>query len=288
MLIFFLLALFEGEFLNMGVDAGSLGRGSTGLVYPVTTYNNPASILILPPGGDLTGSSLFGGLANLVCGGISLRGEDSGYGFNFILHTVGDIHYTLNALDDTDGDGQLDYGEELNEDLISYFSSREGALFSSYARYFGDFAVGVRLKFIYRRIYNEVAYGAGTDIGVILDRGNYAVGAMIRDITTSPIFWEGRTEHIAPSYLLGCGMRREIGSVDVLLEANIMFDDYGFNHLLGFEIGINKWLDFRAGFLYEQLTAGIGLERFPFSVDYATVIHPDLMVSHRVSLLYDF
>ncbi len=276
----------------MGVDAGSWGRGATGFVYPITTYQNPASSLILAPGGNLTGSKLFGDLANLISGGISLRGEDFGLSFNFLLHSVGNIHDTRNALIDIDGgvDGELDeeLGEELDESKITYFSSREGALIGSYARGFGDFMVGASLKFIYKRIGGVAAYGAGTDIGVIFNRGSYSVGALIRDFTTSPIFWEGRTEHIAPSYLLGIGIKRKIASFDVLMELDVLGDDYGFNHNLGLEIAINKWLSFRSGFINTQLTAGVGLVRLPVSIDYAANIHPELPMSHRVSILYKF
>lgn len=287
-MILLLFALFEGEFLNVGIDAGSWGRGSTGLVYPITSYLNPAASLILQPGGNCTGSRLFGDLANLIAGGVNMKGEDFGFSVNFILHSVGDIHYTMNALLDLDGDGELDIGEELDEDLITYFSSREGALIGSYARWFGELSAGVALKFIYKRILNEVAYGAGTDIGFIYNKGHFSVAALIRDFTTSPIIWKGRTEHIAPSYLLGFGVRRMIGTVDVLMELDLIQDDYGFNHHLGIEVGINKWLIARSGFINEQLTAGIGLRRTPVSVDYAANIHPELPLSHRVSILYAF
>lgn len=288
MMLIILLSLFEGEFLNLGIDAGSWGRGATGLVYPTTSYNNPASLLILEPGGNLTGSRLFGELANLVAGGLNFKSGDYGFGAGFLLHTVGDIHDTRSALIDEDGDGEMDEGEELDGDRITYFSSREGALIGSYAKRFGNLALGANLKFIYKRIKDEVAYGAGTDVGVIFDRDSYSIGALIRDFTTSPIFWEGRTEHIAPSYLLGLGMKRKIGSVLVLMELDLLQDDYGFNHHLGLEVEINRWLSVRSGFINKQLTAGVGLTRMPISVDYAVNVHRDLPLCHRVSILYTF
>lgn len=287
-MLLILFALFEGEFLNVGVDAGSWGRGATGLVYPITPYKNPASLLVLAPSSYFTGSKLFGDLANLISGGINLKGDGFGLGLNFILHSIGDIHDTRNALIDLDGDGVLDEGEELDEGKITYFSSREGALIGSYARGFGDFYLGASLKFIYKKIGDESAYGAGSDIGIILNRGSYSIGALIRDFTTSPIFWEGRTEHIAPSYLLGIGIKRKIASFDVLMELDVLVDDYGFNHNLGLEIAINKWLSFRSGFINTQLTAGVGLVKLPVSIDYAANIHPELPMSHRVSILYKF
>lgn len=287
-MLLIILSLFEGEFLNMGVDAGSWGRGATGFVYPITTYQNPASSLILAPGGNLTGSKLFGDLANLISGGISLRGEDFGLSFNFLLHSVGNIHDTRNALIDLNDNEELDEGEELDEDKITYFSSREGALSGSYAKGFGDLLIGISLKFIYKRIGYETAYGAGTDIGIVFNRGSYSIGALIRDFTTSPIFWNGRTEYIAPSYLLGIGMKRTVASFDVLMELDLLVDDYGFNHHLGVEVAINRWLAVRSGFINTQLTAGVGLVRSPISVDYAANIHPELPLSHRVSILYSF
>lgn len=288
MILLILIGLFEAEFLNIGVDAGSWGRGATGLVYPITPYKNPASLLVLSSSAYITGSKLFGELANLISGGANLKGNGYGFGLTFVLHSVGDIHDTRNALIDLDGDGELDDGEELDESKITYFSSKEGALIGSYARNFGDFLLGASLKFIYKRIGNEQAFGAGTDVGIILNRGFYSIGALIRDFTTSPIFWEDRTERVAPSYLLGVGLNRKIGSFGVLMELDVMQDDYGFNHHLGLEIKVNKWLSIRGGFINTNLTAGIGLIKTPFTVDYASNIHPDLPLSHRVSLLYNF
>lgn len=285
-MILILFALFEGEFFYLGVDAGSWGRGATNLAYPVTSYQNPASTLLLKDGVNLTGSKLFGDLANLVSGNFHMNREKYGIGFDFVLHSVSDIENTTNALIDEDGDGELDPGEELDEDLITYFSAREGAVIGSYARKYRDFIAGVGVKFLYKRIGDEVSYGAGSDAGIIYRKDFYSVALMVRDLTTSPLFWDGRTEHIAPSYMLGMGMNRKIGNWDVLMEIDLIQDDYGFNHRLGLEAGVNEWLSFRTGFINDQLTAGAGLKKFPFAVDYAVNIHSDLPMSHRITLLY--
>ncbi len=285
-MLLLLIALFEGEFFTLGVDAASWGRGSTGLAYPTTGYKNPAAVLILPRGGNFTGSRIF--FANLISGGVNFKGENFGIGAHFVFHSVGDIHDTRNALIDLNGNGVLDENEELNESRITNFSSREGAFTTSYARLVGDLSVGLNLKFIYKRIKDQLAFGAGTDIGIIYEMDSYSIGAAIKDLTTSPIFWKGRTEHIAPSYQLGVGMKREVGSIDLLLEVDLIQDDYGFNHHLGLEASINKWLRVRTGFINNQLTAGIGLEKFPFSVNYAVNVHPCLPLGHRISILYNF
>ncbi len=281
-----LLAVFEGEFLLVGVDAGSWGRGSTGIAYPTTGFKNPASSLVLEPCVYFTGSRMFGDLANVLSGGINLRQSDYGFGFHFVFHSVGDILDTRNAWDDLDGDGLPDPGEEIYPDSISNFSAREGALLSSYSRRFGSFSVGIGLKFIYKRIHEAVAVGAGADLGVIYQMGGYSIGASIKDFTSSPLYWDGRTEHIEPSYRIGCGFTKKIGNVPVLMEVNLIQDDYGFNNHLGVEIGMNEWLKVRAGFFNNQVTTGFGIEKRPFLVDYALNLHTYLELSHRVSLLY--
>lgn len=281
-----LLSLFEGEFFLVGVDAGSWGRGSTGLAYPTTGYKNPASSLVIDPCVYFTGSKLFGDLANFLSGGVSINQGDYGLGVHFVFHSVGDFTYTIGTWDDEDRDGDYDPGEEIYEELKSSFSSREGAVFSTYSRWVGDFSVGIGLKFIYKRIHEAVAVGAGTDLGIIYQKEEFSIGAAIKDITTSPLFWDGRTEHIAPSYLIGFGFKKKIGSIPVLMEVDLFHDDYGFNHNTGVEIGMNEWLKFRTGFFNDQLTAGFGIEKLPFLVDYALNIHSDLLMSHRVSLLY--
>lgn len=282
-----LLALFDGELFLVGIDAGSLGRGSTGLAYPSTGYKNPASSLILEPFVYLTGSRMFGDLANVLSGGINLQQGEYGLGVHFVFHSVGDLHDTRGTWNDIDGDGYPGPGEKIYEELKSSFSSREGAVFATYSRWVGDFSVGMGLKFIYRRIHDAVAVGAGADIGVIYQMEEYSIGAAIKDITTSPIFWEGRTAHIAPSYQIGFGFNQKIGKIPVLMEVDLIQDDYGFNHYWGLEVDMNEWLDLRAGFINNnQLTAGFGIEKMQFLVDYAVDIHKDMLTSHRVSLLY--
>lgn len=287
MIFLALFALFEGEFLNLGVDAGSWGRGATGYAYPSSGYHNPASGLILQSRVNLTGSQLFGGLSNLISGGINIKKKNYAANVQMVLHSTGDIHYTGNALIDQDGDGELDPGEELDTDSITYFSSREGALLATYAKKIGGISTGVRLKFLYKKIRNATAFGTGLDIGFSYSLKNYIMAAGVDNITTSPIFWEGRTEHIAPSYKIGLGMQREIGNAQILTEVDLIFDDYGFNHHLGSEIIINELIKFRFGFINEQLTAGAGISRGPFLIDYAVNIHRDLLMCHRISIGYN-
>jgi hypothetical protein len=281
-----ILSLFEGEFFLVGVDAGSWGRGSTGLAYPTTGYKNPASSLVIEPCVYFTGSKLFGDLANFLSGGISLNQSNYGLGVHFVFHSVGDIHDTRDAWDDLDGDGYPDPGEPIYEELKSSFSSREGAVISSYSRWIGDFSVGIGLKFIYKKILDAAAVGAGTDFGIIYQKEEFSLGAAIKDITTSPLFWEGRTEHIAPSYHIGLGFKKKIVKIPVLMEVDLFQDDYGFNHNTGVEVGMNEWLKLRAGFFNDQLAVGFGIEKLPFLVDYALNMHDDMLMSHRVSLLY--
>ena len=281
-----LLALFEGEFFLVGVDAGSWGRGSTGIAYPTTGFKNPASSLVLEPCVYFTGSRMFGDLANVLSGGINLRQSDYGFGVHFVFHSVGDILDTRDTWDDIDGDGYPDPGERIYEGLDEIFSSREGAIFATYSKWVGNFSVGMGLKFIYRKIYDAVAVGAGADLGIIYQMEEYSIGAAIKDITTSPVFWEGGTDHISPSYQMGIGFKKKLGKVPVLMEVNLIQDEYGFNHHLGIEIAMNEWLKLRAGFLNDQVTTGFGIEKRPFLVDYALNMHPDLLMSHRVSLLY--
>lgn len=280
------LALFEGEFLLVGVDAGSWGRGSTGIAYPTTGFKNPAASLVLEPCFYFTGSRMFGDLANVLSGGINLRQKDYGFGVHFIFHSVGDILDTRNAWDDLDGDGLPDPGEEIYPDSISNFSAREGAILSSYSKWIGSFSVGIGLKFIYRKIHDVAAVGAGADLGIIYQMEEYSIGAAIKDITTSPVFWEGGTDHIPPSYQVGIGFNKKLGNVPVLMEINLIQDENGFNNHLGVEVDMNEWLMLRAGFFNDQVTAGFGIEKRPFLVDYALNLHQYLMMSHRVSLLY--
>jgi hypothetical protein len=282
-----LLALFEGEFFLVGVDAGSWGRGSTGIAYPTTGFKNPASSLVLEPCVYFTGSKMFGNLANVLNGGINLRRKDYGFGVHFVFHSVSDIYDTREAWEDIDGDGYPEPGEPIYYDLDEIFSAREGAVFATYSKWIGNFAVGIGLKFIYRGILDAVAVGSGADIGIIYQMEEYSIGFAVKDFTASPVFWEGGADHIPPSYHLGIGFNKRLGEIPVLMEVNLIQDEYGFNNHLGIEFGLNEWLDIRAGFINNQVTTGFGIKKRPFLVDYALIMHPDFLISHRVSLLYE-
>ncbi|MEO0293893.1 MAG: hypothetical protein ABIN61_06715 [candidate division WOR-3 bacterium] len=286
MIFFLLFSVFEGEFFLVGIDAESWGRGGSGVVYPTTGYKNPASSLIMDPILYLNGSKLFGDLANFISGGLSLNQIDYGFGIHFILHSVGDIYDTRNAWNDENESGYPEEGEEFYDGLKSSFFSRESALLATYARWIGNFSVGMGVKFIYKKIQNALAVGAGVDVGIIYEMENYSIGGVIRDIFTSPLFWDGRTEYIEPSFLLGMGFKRKVGRMPILFEVDLLKDDFGVNHNLGIEIGLNDWLKIRGGFFNDQLTLGCGVMKKEFNVNYALSLHSDLLISHRVSLSY--
>jgi len=215
---------YSNEFLNIGVGARALGMGKVqaSLATDATAgYWNPAGLVNLKSKYDavLMHSELFSGIVKNDYASFAMPlDEKSSIGASIVRIGVDDIADTRNLINSY---GYIDYSK------ITYFSVADYALLLSYARKVSNvegLSIGVNGKIIYRN-YGDFAnaYGFGIDAGVQYNRGNWRLGLLARDITTTFNAWQinadefkiaanpgaevpkGGSEITLPRFILGVG-----------------------------------------------------------------------------------
>ena len=180
---------YSNEFLNIGVDAQSIGM-SNAVVSSTSdvnsTYWNPAGLLQLKDKQiSLMHSNYFANIAtyNFVAYATPID-DESALGFSMIRFGVDDILDTTQLIDDQGN---------INFDRINLFSTADYAFLFSYARRlkFKNLNYGVNIKII-RRIIGDFSssWGFGMDFGIqFKTSNNWNFGLMARDITTTYNSW---------------------------------------------------------------------------------------------------
>lgn len=179
---------FSNEFLNIGVDAASLGMG--GAVIALTDdvnsgYWNPAGLLKVEKKQiSLMHANYFANIATYNYAAFATPlDKNSAVGVSLIRFGVDDILNTTQLIDDQ---GNIDF------DRISLFSAADYAFTVSYARNLplDGLSIGANAKII-RRIIGDFAssWGFGIDLGAQFNKGPWQIGIMVRDITTTYNVW---------------------------------------------------------------------------------------------------
>jgi hypothetical protein len=195
---------YSNEFLNIGVGGRALGMGKVqaSLANDATAgYWNPAGLVNLKNKYDavLMHSELFSGIVKNDYAGFAMPLDDkTTIGASIVRVGVDDIANTLELVNSY---GYIDYNK------ITYFSVADYALLLSYARKIGNVegvSVGVNGKIIYRNVGDFAnAYGFGIDAGVQYNHGNWRLGLLARDITTTFNAWQINTEAFKSSANVG-------------------------------------------------------------------------------------
>jgi len=180
---------YSNEFMNIGVDAASLGMSSAVVGHTSdvnSSYWNPAGLVQIEDNQlSLMHSSYFANIANYNYIAFAKPLDSrSAIAVSFIRFGVDDILDTTQLIDEQ---GNVNY------DRINLFSAADYALTFSYARKLPITGInyGVNAKVI-RRIIGDFAssWGFGLDLGIqFQSNNNWNVGLMIRDITTTFNAW---------------------------------------------------------------------------------------------------
>ncbi|WP_213522095.1 PorV/PorQ family protein [Nonlabens sp.] len=187
---------YSNEFLNIGVDAAALGRSNAVVASSDnvnSVYWNPAGLMRMKEQEvSLMHSSYFANIAQYNYAAFAMPIDDlSAFGFSVIRFSVDDILNTTQLIDDQ---GNINY------DRISTFSTADWAFTFSYAREskLDGLSYGANAKVI-RRVIGEFAtsWGFGFDIGLQFKRGDWEIGVMARDITTTYNTWTINEEKFA-------------------------------------------------------------------------------------------
>lgn len=179
---------YSNEFLNIGVDAAALGM-SNAVVASTNDVNagywNPAGLMRVEQQEiSVMHANYFANIAQYNYGAFAMPIDDfSAFGFSVIRFSVDDI---LNTTQLIDQQGNINY------DRISTFSTADWAFTMSYAReaQLDGFTYGANVKVI-RRVIGDFAnsWGFGFDAGAQFKRGDWELGIMARDITTTYNTW---------------------------------------------------------------------------------------------------
>lgn len=180
---------YSNEFLNIGVDARSIGMANA-VVSSIddvnSTYWNPAGLLNIERDEiSLMHSNYFANIANynFISYARSIDNE-SAIGFSLIRFGVDDILDTTQLID---SQGNIDFNR------IELFSAADYAFLLSYAKRNNllNLNYGINVKII-RRIIGDFAssWGFGFDFGIQHQNQNgWKFGLMARDITTTFNNW---------------------------------------------------------------------------------------------------
>jgi hypothetical protein len=270
---------YSNEFMNIGVDAAALGMANavTAITSDVNAgYWNPAGLVQLRDNQlSLMHASYFANIATYNYAAFAMPLDDrSAVGFSAIRFGVDDI---LNTTQLIDQQGNIDYNR------ISLFSTADYGFTFSYARKLplDGLNYGVNAKVI-RRVIGKFAssWGFGFDVGIQFERGDWRIGVMARDITTTYNIWnideeqfatiqgavEGQnqeqpetTEITIPKLQIGAGRRFDFrGDYSLLASMNlnmrfvqtndiISTSSFSIDPALGFEFGYIDLIFLRAG-----------------------------------------
>lgn len=187
-----------------------------------------------------------------------------------------------------ENNGQLDEGERLDADQVSFFRQSQWGIHLSTTWQVKNWNVGVAVKGLFHSLAEHYATGIGMDIGASTSfwKGN-TVGLVVTDVTTSWLVWEnGSIERFSPE--LTAGISQEVGFEKIPLSFTLMADaaldpfgrgmdddfqlgSMGGRYRGGLEMQYKKFaLRFGRGF--NALTsAGLGLDWGHMAIHYAFI-----------------
>ena len=281
---------YSNEFLNIGVDARSIGMANA-VVSSVddvnSSYWNPAGLLNVERDEiSLMHSNYFANIANYNFISYAKKIDtESAIGFSLIRFGVDDIMDTTQLIDNQ---GNIDFNR------IELFSAADYAFLFSYAKRNSllNLNYGLNVKII-RRIIGDFAssWGFGFDFGIQHENENgWKFGLMARDITTTYNNWnfdedrlndiqnalEGQNQEIPekseitiPKLQIGLSKEFELTNEYSLLGAMnlfIMFDQT--NDIISSEIAsITPAIGFELGYI-DLVYLRVGAGNFQNEIQY--------------------
>ena len=226
---------YSNEFLNIGVSARAQAMGNA--VVATTTdvtagYWNPAGLARTPAAAGLQLGAMhspwFAGAASFNYLGVSIPLADGRkrFALNLVRFGIDDIPNTLSLYED---DGTINY------DRIVSFSAADYGIFGSYAQSMsvkrGELQVGGSAKIV-RRTIGEFAnsWGFGLDLGAQYQVGNWQLGLVGRDISTTFNSWTTNFSAADKAVLLATGNELpDINSIETTLPQFLLGAAYTFN-----------------------------------------------------------
>lgn len=284
---------YAGDFEESGVSARAIGLGGAYVAVaadPSAIYYNPAaSVRNKNYGVLLMHAESFGGLVKNNYLGIVLPSQKQSFGVGVLNTGVPGIKLT--ELRNPNLPLGVEYVDTIingNDTLIDIVlnlpqvtktvNAMDWVCYFNYARQLSSvFQIGVNAKMIYQTYGIASCFGMGIDLGGSVDLfDGFNMGLRIRNLTTSPLFWDNKTrESISPKVALGLARTFNFGKDHLLfsieLEANT---DNGLTkpeltENIGIEYSLKQTIAARIGLYHRLITLGLGLNYRQFFVDYA-------------------
>lgn len=184
---------YSNEFLNIGAGARGLAMGNAQVASVQDAsagYWNPAGLTGVKdvPNLALMHAEYFSGIAKYEYASLAIPVQDNKrtLGFSLLRFAVDDIPNTLYLVEP---DGSINYNN------VQAFSSADYAFLFSFAQKLKDeddykISVGANAKVIYRKVGHFAnAWGFGLDAGIQVQKNNWRLGLMARDISTTFNAW---------------------------------------------------------------------------------------------------
>lgn len=275
---------YSNEFLNIGAGARGLGMGAAQVASVsdgTAGYWNPAALTAVEdfPSLNLMHASYFDNIGKYDYGSIAIPVNDNRrtLAFSVLRFAIDDIPNTLFLVEP---DGSINYGN------ITTFSSADYAFLLSFAQKIHNSddvktSFGTNVKVIHRKVgHFATAWGFGIDAAFKMQKENWSLGVVARDITTTFNAWNFNftdrekeilyltkneipvksTEMTAPRLVFGAAYNFPLSeTIRLLLEANLDFtfdgrrntiisaDPVSVDPHLGLEAGIKDVFFVRAG-----------------------------------------
>ncbi|MEO7962077.1 MAG: PorV/PorQ family protein [Ginsengibacter sp.] len=275
---------YSNEFLNIGAGARGLGMGAAQVASVsdgTAGYWNPGALTGVQdyPTLSFMHASYFDNIGKYDYGSVAIPISDNKrtLGLSILRFAVDDIPNTLYLVEP---DGSLNYGN------ITSFSSADYAVLLSFAQKIRDeddlkMSFGANAKIIYRKVgHFASAWGFGFDAGFKMQKNNWSLGVVAKDITTTFNAWSfsftekekqvlyltkndipvKSTELTAPRITIGNSYNFALGSsVTLLAEADLDFtfdgkrntvisgDPVSVDPHAGLEVGIKNVFFIRGG-----------------------------------------
>lgn len=302
---------YAGELFEVPGDAKSMAMGGVGVSSAheaATGFFNPALIHQASfPSIMLAHREQFGGTVGANLAAISFQNTGQlAFQLGVIQRGISDIPDTRYALDDRNGNGQIDDDERLIPSEIQYFNQQEwGVLLSATRLEQTGWRWGGNVKLIGNSLAQELGLGLGFDLGMWRNWGErLSLGVMFQDITTTQIYWStGRWATTAPRVTSGMNLNITIPVIEKTLfiegeitsrldgrrmEESFHIGEASFICRTGGELILNNNLRLRMGSstLY-PFTLGAGLNFAAFNLDYAYIDNTRSQLfepTHQVSL----
>jgi hypothetical protein len=285
---------YAGERLALGADARALALGGAyvALAEGATAgYWNPAGLAALDSRQlHLTHDERFGLVDGDFVALALPRTRLGNLAFSLLRVGVPNIPFT------TLQDPSQPIGPDNRPVLLSEETSADYALYLSAGRRVRRLEVGASLKLLYSSVGSYHAYGFGLDAGLRLPLGwGLALAANLRDLTTTPLFWNTETtDRIQPSLQLGMAWSLPLagGRATAVLAGRGGGEAEDESGAVPLNAGFEYWyknLALRAGLEEERRALGLGLQAHRrLSLDLAYLEHDGLDPTYRVSAGFRF